>query len=64
MDEQPLHKAIVSAINEFCEVKDDVAKALRESITEVLDFCLDRFWLAYQLLNVSPTAVPFPLELG
>lgn len=37
MDEQPLHKAIVSAINEFCEVKDDVAKALRESITEVLD---------------------------
>ena len=37
VDEQPLHKAIVSAINEFCEVKDDVAKALRESITEVLD---------------------------
>ncbi len=36
-DEQPLHKAIVNAINEFCEVKDDVAKALRESITEVLD---------------------------
>lgn len=27
----------MSAINEFCEVKDDVAKALRESITEVLD---------------------------
>ena len=37
IDEQPLHRAIVSAINEFCEVKDDVAKALRESITEVLD---------------------------
>ncbi len=37
VDEQSLHKAIVSAINEFCEVKDDVAKALRESITEVLD---------------------------
>ncbi len=37
VDEQPLHKAIVSAINEFCEVKDDVATALRESITEVLD---------------------------
>ena len=37
VDEQALHKAIVSAINEFCEVKDDVAKVLRESITEVLD---------------------------
>ena len=37
VDEQPLHKAMISAINEFCEVKDDVAKALRESITEVLD---------------------------
>ena len=37
VDEQPLHKAIISAINEFYEVKDDVAKALRESITEVLD---------------------------
>lgn len=37
VDEQALHKAIISAINEFCEVKDDVAKALRESITEVLD---------------------------
>ena len=36
VDEQALHKAIVSAINEFCEVKDDVAKVLRESITEVL----------------------------
>ena len=37
IDEQPLHRAIVSTINDFCEVKDDVAKALRESITEVLD---------------------------
>ena len=37
VDEQALHRAIVSAINEFCEVKDDVAKALRESITEGLD---------------------------
>lgn len=27
----------MGAINEFCEVKDDVEKALRESITEVLD---------------------------
>ena len=36
-DEQALHKALVSAINEFCEVKDDVAKVLRESITEMLD---------------------------
>lgn len=37
VDEQALHRAIVSAINEFCEVKDDVARVLRESITEVLD---------------------------
>ena len=37
VDEQTLHKAIVNAINEFCEVKDDVAMALRESINEVLD---------------------------
>ncbi|MCM1276244.1 MAG: recombinase family protein [Lachnospiraceae bacterium] len=37
VDEQVLHKAIVSAINEFCEVKDDVVRVLRESITEVLD---------------------------
>ena len=37
VDEQSLHKALVSAINEFCEVKDDVARVLRESITEVLD---------------------------
>lgn len=37
IDEQALHKAIVSAINEFCEVKDDVANVLRDSITEVLD---------------------------
>lgn len=37
IDEQSLHRAIVSAINEFCEVKDDVAKVLRESVTEDLD---------------------------
>ena len=37
VDEQALHRAIVSAVNEFCTVKDDVAKVLRESITEVLD---------------------------
>lgn len=37
VDERALHRAIVSAINEFCEVKDDVAKALRESIIEALD---------------------------
>ena len=37
IDEQALHKAIVNAINEFCEVKDDVSKVLRESISEVLD---------------------------
>ena len=37
VDEQALHRAIVRAINDLCTVKDDVAKALRESITEVLD---------------------------
>ena len=37
VDEQALHRAIVSAVNEFCTVKDDVAKTLHESITEVLD---------------------------
>ena len=37
IDEQALHKALVSAINEFCEVKNDVARTLRESVTEVLD---------------------------
>ena len=37
IDEQELHKAIVNAINEFCVVKDDVAKVLRESVCEVLD---------------------------
>ena len=37
IDEQALHRAIVSAINEFCEVKDDVLKTLHQSITEVLD---------------------------
>lgn len=37
IDEKSLHKAIVSAINEFCDVKEDVAKVLRESVCEVLD---------------------------
>mgnify|MGYP000652974204 FL=1 len=37
VDEQALHRAIVSAVNEFCTVKDDVAKTLHESIIEVLD---------------------------
>ena len=37
IDEQVLHQAIASAINEFCEVKDDVSKVLRKSISEVLD---------------------------
>jgi len=37
VDEQALHRAIVSAVNEFCTVKDDVAKMLHESIIEVLD---------------------------
>lgn len=37
IDEKELHKAIVSAINEFCDVKEDVAKSLRESVCEVID---------------------------
>ena len=37
VDEQALHRAIVSAINEFCEVKGDVAQILKESAAEVLD---------------------------
>ena len=37
LSEEVLHKAIVTAINNFCEVKADVAEILRESITEVLD---------------------------
>ncbi len=37
VDEQAFHRAIVSAVNEFCTVKDDVAKTLHESIIEVLD---------------------------
>lgn len=37
LSEEELHKAIVSAINNFCEVKDDVVEILRESISEVLD---------------------------
>lgn len=37
IDEEPLHKAIIRAVNEFCVVKDDVAKVLRESISEMID---------------------------
>ncbi len=37
VDEQALHRAIVNAINEFCEVKVDVAQILKESAAEVLD---------------------------
>ena len=37
VDEQALHRAIMGAINEFCDVKEDVAKALRESVCEVID---------------------------
>ncbi len=37
LSEEALHKAIVTAINNFCEVKNDVVVILRESITEVLD---------------------------
>jgi DNA invertase Pin-like site-specific DNA recombinase len=37
IEEESLHRAIVSAVNEFCEVKDKVAKVLRESANEVLD---------------------------
>ena len=41
IDEQPLQKAIVEAINEFCEVRYDVAKVLRESVTEEFDVNLN-----------------------
>ena len=37
IDEEMLHHAIVDAINEFCNVRDEVANALRESVCEVLD---------------------------
>lgn len=48
VDEQSLHNAIVSAINEFADVKDDVAKVLRESISAVLDPNLNGSVLAAQ----------------
>ena len=41
IDEQPLQKAIVEAINEFCEVRNDVAKVLWESVTEEFDINLN-----------------------
>lgn len=37
IDEQALHEAIMRAINEFCNVKDEVANTLKDSISEVLD---------------------------
>ncbi len=37
INEEELHKAIVEAINEFCEVQSDISETLRESLTEVLD---------------------------
>lgn len=37
IDEERLHNAIVKAVNNFCEVKGEVAETLRESIAEVLD---------------------------
>lgn len=37
IDEESLHKAIIAAINEFCDVKGDVAEILRQSVSEVLD---------------------------
>lgn len=37
IDEESLHKAIVAAINEFCDVKGDVAEILRQSVSELLD---------------------------
>lgn len=37
IDEQPIQKAIVEAINEFCEVRDDVENILRKSVTEEFD---------------------------
>ena len=48
IDEQALHNAIISAINEFANVKDDVAKVIRESIAEVLDPNLNGGVLAAQ----------------
>ena len=48
IDEQALHNAIVSAINEFANVKDDVANVLRKSIAEVLDPNLNGSVLAAQ----------------
>lgn len=41
IDEQPLQRAIVSAINEFCEVRNDVENVLRESVTEEFDVNLN-----------------------
>ena len=48
IDEQALHNVIVRAINEYANVKDDIAKVLRESIAEVLDPNLNGSILAAQ----------------
>lgn len=37
IDEETLHRAIIGAINEFCEVQSEVTETLRESLTEILD---------------------------
>lgn len=37
VDEQSLHNAIVSAINEFCTVSHDLEKVIHETFSEVLD---------------------------
>ncbi|MCH5195405.1 MAG: hypothetical protein J1F28_01750 [Oscillospiraceae bacterium] len=39
----------MSAINEFCDVKDDITKVLRESISEVLDPNMNGSVLAAQM---------------
>lgn len=48
IDEESLHKALIAAINEFCEVKGDVAEILRQSVSEVLDPNLNGSVLAAQ----------------
>lgn len=37
ISEETLHRAIVEAINKFCEVQSEVSQTLRKSLTEVLD---------------------------
>ncbi len=52
IDEQPLHRAIVSAINEFCEVKDDVVKVLRKSVIEEFDVNFLHAQILHRLLLI------------